>query len=83
MLILTTGVNILKCHCGRFVTQQAKVLAHVYKAEDGRCIHCLSDVLDVPYQELMDRYMGIYECRPCAQDQKKAEIRRKLLGLGG
>lgn len=73
----------MKCACGRFVTQQAKVLANVYETEGNKCIHCLSATLDVPYQELMDRYMGIYECRPCAQDKKKEELRRKLLGFGG
>ena len=74
---------ILKCGCGRFITQNAKALATIYETEGSKCIHCLSDTLNVPYQELVDRYMGIYECRPCAQDKKKAEIRRKLLGLGG
>jgi hypothetical protein len=72
----------LKCACGRFITQQAKVLAKIYETQEGKCIHCLSETLNVPYQELLDRYMGIYDCRTCAQDKKKEELRRKLLGLG-
>lgn len=72
----------MKCICGRFITQQAKVLAEIYGQQEVKCIHCLSEIVNVPYQELVDRYMGIYECRPCAQDKKKQELRRKLLGLG-
>ncbi|ALA07145.1 hypothetical protein SECTIM467_15 [Brevibacillus phage SecTim467] len=73
----------MKCSCGRFVTQQAKALATIYEAQGDKCIHCLSESLSVPYQELLDRYMGIYDCRTCAQDKKKEELRRRLLGLGG
>jgi hypothetical protein len=81
--ILNGEVVALKCLCGRFITQQAKALAKIYGTDGGRCIHCLAENLNVPYQELLDRYMGIYECRSCAQDNRKKELRRKLLGLGG
>jgi hypothetical protein len=70
----------MKCDCGRYLTQQSKVVAKMYEADETLCIVCLSESLNVPYQELIDRYMGIYECRPCAKDKQKAELRRKLLG---
>ncbi len=72
----------MKCECGRYLTKQSKSLSEVYEVE-AKCIHCLSEVVNVTYQELIDRYMGIYDCRTCAQNKKRDEIRRKLLGLGG
>lgn len=72
----------MKCGCGRFVTQQARAVAKIYNTEGGKCIHCLADNLNVPYQELIDRYMGIYDCRDCSKNKKKEELRRRLLGLG-
>lgn len=80
--ILKEGGIVVKCMCGRFITQQARVLARVYQTPSEKCIHCLSEVLCIPYEELLNQYMGIYDCRPCAQDKKKEELRRKLLGLG-
>lgn len=71
----------MKCNCGSYITQQARIVAKMYKVEIHHCIYCLSEKLEVPYEELLDRYMGIYECRECTKNKKKVELRRKLLGI--
>ncbi|MHA7966996.1 hypothetical protein ACX93W_23045 [Paenibacillus sp. CAU 1782] len=73
----------MKCSCGRFIAPQVKALAVMYESKEELCVHCLAAFLNIPYQELVDRYAGIYECRPCLRDQKRSDIRRKLLGGSG
>lgn len=72
----------MKCSCGRFVTPQSLIVSKDYHLEEKLCFHCLSESLKVPYQELLDRYMGYYKCRTCLQDESRREQRKKWLGLG-
>ncbi len=72
----------MKCDCRRYVTQQARMLLKIYKSKENVCIYCLAEQNHVCYSELLDKYMGIYDCRSCIQDKNKERLRRRLLGLG-
>ncbi len=71
----------MRCACGRYITGQATAIAGRYKVPEVQCIHCMADLLMIPYDTLLAEYLGIYECRPCARDNKRNEMRRRLLGV--
>lgn len=71
----------MKCSCGRYTTQQSRTVARYYQANGDKCLTCLGESLNVPYQDLIDRYNGITDCRECAR-KKMIEERRRLLNGG-
>ncbi|MGG1263830.1 hypothetical protein [Brevibacillus laterosporus] len=70
----------MNCTCGRYLTQQSRVVAKLYKMDGSECLFCMADKLNVPYQELLDKYQGINDCRDCTK-KKMLEERKKRLGL--
>ncbi|QNR70446.1 hypothetical protein IAQ67_28430 (plasmid) [Paenibacillus peoriae] len=70
----------MKCECGRYLTQQSRVVAKINRLDGSECLFCMAARLSVPYQDLLDQYQGIYDCRECTK-KAKAEERRRRLGL--
>lgn len=80
ILIMILEVNQVKCTCGRFLTQQTRVVAKMYGLDGTQCLICMSEILNVTYQELLDRYQGIEDCRECAKKKKRLERMRFFNG---
>ena len=57
----------MKCACGRYLTQHSRTVAKLNDLDGKQCFICMTKVLKISYEEILDQVNGIQDCRECAK----------------